>query len=143
MNVTLLIRRIPINEDKKKERLAALFGLEVPKEPGPPTAADEAASREAEAVLAYAESPEFFRARNCKRCDREFMVNMGSVSYCSDICREHTLADIGIVWDKTKPPEERWGLKVPLVVTPEALEIVNPLITPEILVDQTEVAQEA
>ena len=114
-----------MKDEKKKERLAELFGLALPEAPKPPTPDDEAASRAADATLVYFQTPEFFREVDCKRCGHKFAVNMASVAYCSDDCRKHSLADIGIEWDPTKKPQERWGRHVPLVVPPQALELVQ------------------
>jgi hypothetical protein len=114
-----------VNIDKKKERLAALLGIELPKDP---TFEDDEASREAEAVVAFYETPKLFTERMCKHCERVFAVNRACVAYCSDTCRKKALLDIGIEWDATRPPEERWENKMPLTVPPSALELVRPLI---------------
>lgn len=114
-----------MKDEKKKERLAALFGLELPEAPAPPTPDDEMASRSADATLIYFETPEYFREVECKRCGHKFAVNMASVAYCSDDCRKKSLADIGIEWDSSKPPAMRWGRHIPLVVPPQALALVQ------------------
>lgn len=114
-----------MKDEKKKERLAALLGLALPEQPKEPTVDDQLASREADATLIYFETPENFRELECKRCGHMFAVNMASVAYCSDHCRQATLADIGIEWDMAKSPNERWGRHIPLVVPPAALTLIE------------------
>lgn len=106
-----------MKEDKKRERLAALFGLQehLPTEPTPDQRIEQqTASRDAEAVAAYITQPQRFTRKKCKleSCGKEFATDRGNVAYCSDDCRKEWLAAIGIVWDPKKPPAERWDFKV-------------------------------
>lgn len=124
--------------DKKKARsrdkLAELFGLETPTPPTGPSAIrlKEDRSREAEGVLAYIENPTRFTTIKCRRCAKDFMVNRSNVALCSDLCREHELADVGIEWRWDRSPEERWyyvydGDKrntEPLVIGPVATKMI-------------------
>lgn len=113
-----------MKDDKRKERLAALLGLELPAEPTPEEIeAKNLVSREAEAVLAYVENPSGFRERECNNCGRVFAVNLGHVAFCSDHCRQVALESKGIRWDPTKKAEARWGGTVPLVVPAEAIDV--------------------
>lgn len=114
-----------MRDNKRKERLASLLGIDLSDDK---TVENEAASRGAEATLAYLEAPSFFTEVECKRCGARFAVNMANVAYCSDTCRALTLQDLGIKWDKTKPAEERWGNNVPLVVPPAALEVTRSIL---------------
>lgn len=130
--------------DKKRERMAALFGIDIPT-PEQLKRKDDR-SREAEAVLAYyAVKPGTFIERTCKHCSKMFAVNRGSVAYCSDECRTSALAAIGIVWDPTKSIEERWSPGAePLTVTPRVLEVMKHLATshnPDVVEEQTEMQE--
>lgn len=119
-----------MREHKKREKLAALLGLDVPtKASGPPRqVAKESRSREAEAVIQFVETPRAFAIVKCKNCGDEFLVNRGNVSMCSDTCRARALAKIGIEWDWSKNPAERWyatsvlsqTTNEPLIVPPQA-----------------------
>lgn len=116
---------------KKKsdaEKLAELLGIEAPK--GNPYETPEDVSREAEATLQYAETPESFIRKNCKSCGRTFAHTRGAIAYCSNNCRARGLEQIGIQWDWLRPVEARWSLYAggePLVVPPEALELLDAL----------------
>lgn len=111
-----------MKDEKRKERLAALLGLELPPEPTQEEIDEKnQISREAEAVIAYVENPKGFREQECNNCGRLFAVNLGHVAFCSDHCRKVTLESKGIYWNPNKRPEERWGT-VPLVVPPEAMD---------------------
>lgn len=118
--------------DKKAERLAALFGIEAPK---PISGAEYRrranVSREAEAVILYAESPAKFLERPCKTCQRIFAVNRSHIAFCSDFCRGEYLNNVmGLDWDPNgRTPEERWtpqtGGIEPLIVPPHVLPLVQ------------------
>ena len=120
---------------KKKtdaEKLAELLGIEPPK--GDPFETPEDVSREAEATLGYAESPQSFQRKECKSCGRTFAHTRGAVAYCSNACRARGLEKIGIKWTWTRPADVRWGFYSggePLVVPPEALAILDALPEPE------------
>ena len=104
-----------MKDDKKRERLAALFGLEehLPTEPTPDVKIEQqTASREAEAVAAYIAQPQKFTRKKCKECDSEFATDRGNVAFCKDGCRKDWLARIGITWDPKKPPSQRWDFTV-------------------------------
>lgn len=107
----------------KQRKLAEMFGLELPDPKKQKQRAN--VSREAEAALAYYEEPTAFTHRICKNCKREFAVNRAQVAYCSDYCRTEALAAIGIDYDVNAPIEQRWGIKEPLVVVPEALTVIR------------------
>lgn len=142
-----------MKEDKKRERLAALFGLEehLPTEPTPDVKIEQqTASREAEAVAAYVAQPQKFTRKICKECEAEFATDRGNVAFCKDECRKNWLARIGIVWDPKKPPGQRWDFTVvtndkgdtaavgstrePLTVGSQALVVAD--LAVEVLVQQ-------
>jgi hypothetical protein len=113
---------------QSRESLAALLGIEAPKEE-----ARIQQARTEEAVLAYINGPALFTKRNCKRCNSEFAVNRSNVSYCRPYCRIRALADLGITYrgrldDET---EQQWLFRVygpqgePLVVPPSALQAAD------------------
>lgn len=132
-----------VKESKKQARaqakLAALLGMDAPDRRTTPLPrhAAETRSREAQATLEFVDKPHTFRRVECKVCERVFYVNRGQVSCCSDICAAKGLAEIGIEWDWSKPPESRWyvnhaGGKItnePLIVPPEALDALRYLVT--------------
>lgn len=111
-------------EERNRQKLAELFGMQehLPTEPTPSQniVADNK-SREAEAVAAYLEKPKEFTKRTCKwsECGEIFAANRGNVAYCSDTCRQKFLASMGIIWDPTKDPRERWDYKVVMTDTGE------------------------
>lgn len=123
-----------MKDDKRRARLAALFGMAPPTQEELNEAVDK--SREAEAALAYYNEPSRFKEVTCKQCGLRFAVNRGSVAYCSDSCRRKMLADIGIEWDPNKTPEERWKPGVePFIVTPQALQAIQVRQAYQVLVD--------
>lgn len=116
---------------KKKDQrhaLAELLGIEAPTTN--PYEDTEDVSREAEATLAYADSPESFIRKDCKICGRSFAHTRGAVAYCSNRCRASGLEAIGIKWSWTKTAEERWApwQSEPLVVPPDALALLDELM---------------
>lgn len=121
-----------MNEAKKRERLAALFGMEAPK---PPTKEEKIAadsvSREAEAVIAYFEDPRKFAEKMCKWCERIFAVNRGNIAFCSDECRgKHLNEVVKLEWSPNqRTPDERWAMNTggrePLIVPPTALALLH------------------
>lgn len=122
-----------MKESIKQARLAALLGLEAPKEPTR-TEREHAiqVSREAEAVIMYATTPQGFKERDCKTCGHRFAVNRASIAFCSDLCRREHLGSLGIDWDPNRTPEDRWNFRTgglePLVVPPAALTLVQELL---------------
>lgn len=121
-----------MRDEIKAQRLADLFGLVVPEELKAPDPArtyeNETRSREAEAVLAYVYNPHKFVQKECKFCGLIFAVSRANVNKCSDRCRIAELANMGITWDPSKSPEERWDFKEPLVVPPQALMHLQPIV---------------
>jgi len=102
-------------EERNRNKLAELFGLQehLPTEATPTQQIQtNNKSREAEAVLAYVDEPKKFKQRPCKNCESVFAADRGNVAYCSDDCRKHALAQIGIIWDPDKDPRERWDFKM-------------------------------
>lgn len=86
--------------------------------------------RQGQAVLDYWESlnPNIhWIEKTCKQCNQVFKYkwNSTAIAYCSVICMSESLEAIGLKWDPTKPPSERWGRIVPAVVPPEALSILQ------------------
>lgn len=137
-----------MKEEKKRARaadkLAELFGLQehLPTELPSPTIISNNKSREAEAVLAYMDSHKRFAQRPCKWCESTFASDRGNVAYCSDLCRQKALAELGILWNPNKDPRERWDFKMvisdgvevltnenvsrePLTVPPPALVVAD------------------
>src|SRR5574343_559080 len=94
-----------------QEKLAALLGIEAP--PVDPYESKDSVSREAEAAIAYHDSPSLFVRKTCGTCGGMFAHTPGAVGFCSDYCRAVSLEKIGIKWSWTKPSSERWGRMEP------------------------------
>jgi hypothetical protein len=137
--------------DKKKERLAALFGIEAPVQVSPVDQLEaDNTSREMEAVLAYYDTPRGFIERRCLFCERLFAVNRANIGYCSDDCRKKALAERGLIIANypARTPAERWATQTggpePLTVPPEALQLIqavrpqSELETPTVIPDQSD-----
>jgi hypothetical protein len=132
--------------DKKQARenariaalAAAAYGIKAPEVMTGPSAATrrDNISREAEAVLAYKENPEAFTERTCTHCGKRFAVNRARVANCSVECVAKELEGIGIKFDWSKPPEQRWGLRYredklqdePLIITEQPLDLIQQLL---------------
>jgi len=92
-----------------------------------PVETDDDKAREAESVILYFEHKNEFLQKECKQCGGVFAYTYSyeGVAYCSNPCRKNALANIGIQWNPTKAPHERWGRYMPAVVPPKALEIID------------------
>jgi hypothetical protein len=112
-------------EQKQAEKLAKLLGLEAPT--AVTKQAGVAKSMEVEAALEYYDNPRTFKHKECKQCGREFATRGAPVAYCTDDCRARAYEErMGVKWQPLRTPEERWGSSgEPLVVPPEALEVVD------------------
>ena len=76
----------------------------------------------AEARLIFHDDPKAFHDKTCKRCGRMFVADYKFVSLCSNRCRKDSLREIGIIWDESRPYEDRWlPNRPPLIVTAEAM----------------------
>lgn len=115
-------------EERELQRVLAALGVELDQDTITEEVRSQAlqdkqieASREAEAVLLYTSRPKTFQQKECGNCGGVFAVDRASVGYCSDSCRSHYLARLGIVWDWKKPQEYRWQFQEPLVIRPQVL----------------------
>lgn len=94
---------------------------------------------EAEGLLLFLEQPSRFMVKVCKRteCQEPFGTNYRSVAYCSDNCRAKDLMKIGIRWDPTKSPEDRWRGEPPLILPPVVVKMLvqqlSALIEPDVV----------
>lgn len=118
--------------EAKAKRIAEMFGIEAPKKETPAEARRKAGiSREAEAVVLYADNPSKFLQRECRICKGTFAVNRSHIAFCSDHCRgEYLNGELGLDWDpNARSPEERWTLRTggpePLIVPPHVLPLVQ------------------
>jgi hypothetical protein len=127
---------ISLREDTKRNKLAALLGMDSPpaRTSAKPKVARDDVSREAEALINFVEAPQTFARITCRVCKGDFLVNRANVACCSDTCRARELDALGIKWDWDKAPESRWyvssqqNLKAtnePLVVMPAALRALQ------------------
>lgn len=124
-----------MREDTKRNKLAALLGLDVPtaRTDHRPAVLRDNASREAEAVINFVKAPQTYARVTCRSCGQEFLVNRANVALCSDRCRANELAEMGIDWDWNRSPESRWYVSSqngrltnePLVVPPLALKALE------------------
>lgn len=136
-----------MSEDiKMKRNLAKLAKLMGPAAPVSPEKITREMAREAratkpspiyeaEAVLLMLEQPARFMVKPCKReeCKEPFGTNYRSVAYCSDNCRIKELKTMGILWNPSKRPEERWGGEAPLLIPPAALKMLIHLAQTQVL----------
>lgn len=98
-----------------------------------PKVAKENISREAESLIQFISAPQSFARITCRSCGQDFLVNRANVALCSDKCRANELAELGIEWDWSKAPEQRWYVSSqngkltnePLVVMPPALRALE------------------
>lgn len=98
-----------------------------------PNVARENISREAESLIQFISAPQSFARVTCRSCGQDFLVNRANVALCSDKCRANELAELGIEWDWSKSPEQRWyvtgqtgrSTNEPLVVMPTALRALE------------------
>lgn len=132
--------------DKKRERalakgaafFASLAGVsveEVAKTIQGQTVEDkQQVQMQGEATLLSLLSPSKFESRVCSRaaCGQYYMTNYRSQAYCSLNCVKIELNSIGIAFDPTKPPHERWGGEPPLTVPPEAIQSMKTILTRDI-----------
>lgn len=126
---------------KHDEKLALMLGITLDEVRA--FRAKEAADdkvREATAVQLFLERPDAFIQKNCKVCGALFLTTYEYVGDCSTHCRKVALQKVGITWNPSRLPEERWrramiptGYQVP----PQALEVLLQLAK-----DQ-EIAQES
>lgn len=69
-----------------------------------------------------------FSKQVCSQCKQLFAVEYmyrTKGMLCSDECRAANLESRGLYWDSTKPPHERWRKRIPLVVPPAALKVIE------------------
>lgn len=98
-----------------------------------PKVAKDNISREAESLIQFVSAPQSFARITCRSCGQDFLVNRANVALCSDKCRANELAELGIEWDWSKSPEQRWyvnsqhgrSTNEPLVVMPTALRALE------------------
>lgn len=131
----------PLKKETKLERLKAQLreALDLDEDatseifdlPAPTENKDDLA-REAQAAINYFYSGgNGFKDKECKNCGETFAYawNVDFISMCSLHCLRESLEKIGIKWDHTKPPSERWGFVargyIPATVSPEALQTLK------------------
>lgn len=115
-------------QKRQDEKLAELLGLTLEQVKAHRRAqnADDKL-REAEAVLLFVEQPTAFILKECEQCGGQFMTTYKYVSNCSMSCRIKSLHKIGIEYDPTKTPEERWRrTRIPTEysIPPQALKVL-------------------
>lgn len=86
--------------------------------------AQQRAILEAESVIAYIDTRgKHFKDRDCKECGQKFAHTLTAVAFCSNVCRAKDLARRGIAWNiYGKTDVERWGGRIPKVLSPEGLK---------------------
>lgn len=114
-------------EQRKREKLAALFGMNTPQQVNtiPTSRYGQDVSRDAEAFLGYVSRPQSYIERSCINCGKDFAVNRANVTLCSDSCRAQELAKIGVEWDWNKPPESRYYYRIPGIESTWAAKGMN------------------
>lgn len=78
---------------------------------------------EAQAVVNYLEAPQTFKEKICKHCGEPFLYrwNRDAIAYCSIQHMADSLRELGLVWDPSRDPHERWGRVLPEVVSASAV----------------------
>lgn len=93
-----------------------------------PVESKEDLIREATAALNYYYSTgKEWYSKICGTCEEpfKFMWTSKGVGYCSIPCAMKALEKIGLKWDPSKSPTERWGRFLPAVVPPAAVKIID------------------
>lgn len=109
------------------KKIEELFGITIEV----PTETTNDLIREAQAVINYFQSNSSgFKTKECKYCHHIFAYSwdVEGIAYCSVTCMKMALQAIGLTWNPTKRPSERWGRTVPAVVPPAALSILQDLV---------------
>lgn len=69
-----------------------------------------------------------FSKQICAQCGEMFAVEYMYRTrgmMCSDECRAANLEKRGLFWDSKKPPHERWKKRIPVIVPPAALKVIE------------------
>jgi hypothetical protein len=124
-------------EDKAKEELARLLGIDAP----PTTEVAIQAARAKEATIFYVSKPALFTEARCVGCKQKFMVDRANVRFCGEACRRAELLKQGIVWSdeftKENAPKgvtdkeyvhRRWWGDEPLIVPPGVVAQADAII---------------
>jgi hypothetical protein len=94
-----------------------------------PLESDSDMMREGQSVLNYYSTVNStdWKDKQCKYCGKMFKYcwNSDAIAYCGIVCMKDALKQIGIDWDPSKAPAERWGKYIPAVVPPGAIEILQ------------------
>ncbi len=94
-----------------------------------PTASPVSKSIQGDSVLIFLdEKGKGFKREVCPECKQVFAARYlyrTKGLLCSDECRIASLAKRGIRWDPTKEPNERWQRRVPIIVPPQALALID------------------
>lgn len=118
----------PETKQAKALALAASFlGVDASEIEVPAESTEDKLS-EVEAVIRWHETRgEGFIQKECRNCGLVFAYswNRTAISICSVHCAKADLEKIGIKWNPHKTAGERWGRTAPLVVPPEALQILQ------------------
>lgn len=86
---------------------------------------------EAQSVINYFKSMGHgFKRQECRQCGGVFAYawDRDAIKYCGVTCMSKALKAIGIQWNPSKKPSERWGKTIPAVVPPDALRLVSELL---------------
>lgn len=95
--------------------------------------------REAVSVIAYFDMKEAFTEETCRGCGMKFAYAYytTSVKHCSVLCLKKTLESLGLVWNPSKPYEERWGSRyVPAIVPSVVYSIIQEQAPPEVALQE-------
>jgi hypothetical protein len=127
----LKMPRGPLSEETKKKRLielqAQLLGKsvdEIKEMVSDRVETNEDKTIQAVAVEEFLSTKRSFRFETCRWCGETFAYHhrVSSVKHCSVQCNHQTLKAMGLAWNPDKSPQERWGVSVPAVVPPTALQ---------------------
>lgn len=84
--------------------------------------------REAELVVKHLERGLVPELKECKWCKSKFAADYKYMAHCSDDCLRATLENMGLRWDPSKSPAERWQTpQIPSTISPQAMEVLMPV----------------
>lgn len=84
-----------------------------------------------EAVIQYFETNgQYFTHINCRECGELFAYKWDrhAIAFCSVLCAHENLKRIGLTWNPSRGPAQRWGVTAPIVVPAAALPHIQSLL---------------
>ncbi len=123
-------------EKKQQQGMEFLLGLvkqtgqeveeeEIKKAFEPPIKSHDYRILQAEGVLLHLQvANRTMEHKFCARCKEVFSTRYRSVAYCSDLCRQKAMEEIGIVWNPRNDSYQNMDAERPIVIGAEAHQVV-------------------